>query len=309
MKNNLLTVKHKIKWKEEIKGWLCILPVVLGILIFTAMPVIYAFIESFYKTSLKAFSFSDWGTFVGLKNYTQNFTDIMYRRDFFQALKVTFVYAIINIPLQLVLGFGLAILLNREVRGIKVIRALFYLPCLIPPVCGGMVWARITDPDYGVINNLLGKIGLGGWTWFNRASTSLPSFIFIGLFQLGVGMILWLAQLKNVPKSLYESAQLDGAGKLRQLFVVTVPMCSPMILYNVIMSLIATLQTYDTVATLVNNGGKQNSLLFYVVYIYGHRVSSFGYTCALSFILFFITALLSLVVMKTSKWVYYGEEG
>jgi multiple sugar transport system permease protein len=108
---------------------------------------------------------------------------------------------------------------------------------------------------------------------------------------------------------MYESAQLDGASKLRQLLVITVPMVTPMILYNLIMSLIGTLQTYDTVATLVDNGGKQNSLLFYMVFIYGNRINKFGYTCALSFILFFITAILSCVVMKSSKWVYYGEEG
>lgn len=310
MKNaNTSAYKRKTNWKEELKGWLCIMPVVLGILIFTAIPIIYAFITSFFETGLKAFSWTDWGTFVGLKNYTQIFTNPYYSSQFWQAMKVTFVYAVINIPLQLVLGFALALLLNREVRGIKIIRALFYLPCLIPAVCNGILWSKLTDPNYGVINSMLANIGITGWRWFDSASSSMPSLIFIGLFQLGGNMILWLAQLKNVPRSLYESAELDGAGKVRQLFVITIPMVTPMILYNLIMSLIGTLQTYDLVATLVDNGGKQNSLLFYVVYIYGNRIYRFGYSCALSFILFFITALLSLLTMKSSKWVYYTEEG
>ena len=300
--------KRRIKWKEEVQGWLCILPVVLGILIFTLVPVLYAFITSFFETGIKVFSLTDWGTFVGLKNYTQNFTVYAYREQFWQSMKVTFVYALINIPLQMVLGFLLAVFLNREARGIKAIRALFYLPVLIPPVCSGVLWNQLTG-EYGAINGILAKVGITGWAWFDQASTSMPSFIFINLFQIGGSMILWLAQLKNVPKSMYESAQLDGASKLRQLLVITVPMVTPMILYNLIMSLIGTLQTYDTVATLVDNGGKQNSLLFYMVFIYGNRINKFGYTCALSFILFFITAILSCVVMKSSKWVYYGEEG
>ena len=300
--------KKKIKWKEEIKGWLCILPVVLGLLFFTLLPVVYALITSFFQTGLKPFSFTDWGTFVGFKNYTQNFTNSYFRSRFFQALKVTFLYAIINIPLQMILGFLLALLLNREIKGIKFIRALFYLPVLIPPICSGVLWKQLTDPNFGAISSILSHIGLGDWGWFNDDTTSMASFIFIGFFQLGGSMILWLAQLKNVPKSLYESARLDGASKLRQLLVITIPMITPMILYNLIMSLIGTLQTYDMVATLVDGGGVNNSMLFYMVYIYGERVTRFGYTCALSFILFFITAILSLVVMKTSKWVYYGEE-
>ncbi len=301
--------KRRIKWKEEVQGWLCIMPVVLGILIFTLIPIVYAFITSFFRTTLKPFSWSDWGTFVGLKNYTQNFTVASYSRDFWQAMKVTFVYALINIPLQMVLGFLLALLLNREIRGMKAIRALFYLPCLIPAVCNGLLWNQLTNPNWGVINSLLGKVGIPGWSWFNKASSSMPALIVVMLFQLGGSMILWLAQLKNIPRAYYESAEIDGASKLRQLFVITVPMCTPMILYNLMMSLIGTLQTYDMIATLVDNGGVNNSLLFYVVYIYGQRMGNFGYASALSFILFFITAAISIVVMKTSKWVYYPEEG
>lgn len=299
----------KIKWKDEVVGWLFILPVVLGVLIFTATPLVYAFIESFFETPLREFSFTEWGTFVGLKNYYRNFTTYAYSSRFWQSLKVTAVYAVINVPLQLALSFLLALLLNREMRGMKFIRALFYLPVLIPPVCSGILWNQLTDVNYGVMNSILTAIGIDGWGWFNEASSSMPSLIFIGLFNLGGSMILWLAQLKNIPKSLYESARIDGANKFVQVVKITVPMCAPMIIYNLVMSIIATLQTYDLVATLVNMGGVQNSMLFYVVNIYQYRVGQFGYSCALSFILFFITAALSLVVMRFSKNAYYGEEG
>ena len=220
----------KIKWKDEVVGWLFILPVVLGVLIFTATPLVYAFIESFFETPLREFSFTEWGTFVGLKNYYRNFTTYAYSSRFWQSLKVTAVYAVINVPLQLALSFLLALLLNREMRGMKFIRALFYLPVLIPPVCSGILWNQLTDVNYGVMNSILTAIGIEGWGWFNEASSSMPSLIFIGLFNLGGSMILWLAQLKNIPKSLYESARIDGANKVDLVVTITVPMSAPMII-------------------------------------------------------------------------------
>lgn len=297
------------KVRSELTGWLFVLPVVLGIVIFTLIPVAYAFVESFFETPLRAFSWTEWGEFVGFYNYYSNITEYARSSLFWKSMGVTTLYSVVSIPLNLMLSFLLAVLLNRDVKGIKFIRALYYLPCLIPTVCSGILWRQITDANYGVMNSLLQGIGLGGWKWFDTAATSMPSLLFISLFSLGGNMILWLAQLKNVPKSLYESAELDGAGKIRQLITISIPMCAPMILYNLIMGIIGTLQTYDLVATLVNMGGVENSMLFYVVNIYQNRVGSFGYSCALSFILFFITAALSFIVMKFSKNIYYGEEG
>lgn len=304
-----LSARTKRKIKQNIEGYLYVMPVILGVLFFTVIPVVYAFISSFFETELKPFSFTDWGEFVGLKNYYQNFTNSYYRRKFFQSLGVTFLYAGTYIPISLVLSFLLAVLLNRDIKGMRFFRVLYYLPVLIPAVCSGMLWNRITDPNWGIINAALENMGLSGLPWFTKASSSMPSFIFINLFTLGGSMILWLAQLKNVPKTLYESARLDGAGKFRQLISITVPICTPMILYNVIMSIIGVMQTYSQVLTLVGGSGPQDSLLFYVFNIYDNRVHSFGYACALSFILFAIIGALSAVVMKTSKWVYYTEEG
>ncbi len=303
-----MTAKTKAGIKKNVVGYLYIMPVLLGILIFTVLPVLYALISSFFKTPLKPFSLTEWGEFVGFENYIQNFTTFAYRYYFLRSLKVTFIYAAINIPLTMVLGFALALLLNKKMRGMKFFRTLYYLPVLIPAVCGGMVWNRMTNVHQGILNGMLSRIGLPTLSWFSKAETSMASFIFVGLFQLGGNMILWLAQLKNVPASLYESARLDGAGKLRQVFAVTIPVCSPMILYNVIISVIGVMQTYAQVVTLTGGAGEAYSLLFYVMNIYRYNVTEFGYACALSFILFLIIAALTAVVMKTSKWVYYGEE-
>ena len=228
-----LTERDKRKIVQNVVGYLYIAPVLLGILFFTFTPVFYAFITSFFETELKPFSLTDWGTFVGFKNYYQNFTNYYYRSQFFTSLGVTFLYAVTYIPLSLILSFLLALLLNQKLSGMRFFRVLYYLPVLIPAVCSGMLWNRITDPDWGIINSMLQNVGLGGWQWFEAKETSMAAFIFINLFTLGGSMILWLAQLKNVPVSLYESARLDGAGKLRRLVSITIPICSPMILYNV----------------------------------------------------------------------------
>ena len=294
---------------QNVEGWLYILPVVLGIAIFTALPIIYAFYCSFFDTPIKPFTFTGLGEFVGLDNYLRNFTVPTYRFLFWQSMKVTFVYALIQVPLTLVLSFSLDLLLNQQLKGMRVFRTLFYLPVLIPAVCSGMLWSRITDPNYGVVNGLLEGMGLPEMQWFQSESTAMPSLIFVSLFGLGGNMILWLAQLKNVPKAVYESALLDGAGKARRLFSITIPLCTPMILYNTVMGIIGVMQTYAQVVTLTGGAGPNYSLYFFVMNIYDNRVSEFGYSCALSFILFAIIGALTFVTMRTSKWVYYGEEG
>lgn len=306
---NKITARTKRKIVQNIVGYLYVAPVILGVLFFTLTPVLYAFINSFFETPLRPFSLTEWGTFVGLKNYYQNFINYYYRTRFFTSLGVTFLYAVTYIPLSLVFSFLLALLLNRKLPGMRFYRVLYYLPVLIPAVCSGLLWNRITDPNWGIINKLLEPIGLGNWQWFEAQNTSMASFVFVNMFTIGGSMILWLAQLKNVPAELYESARLDGAGKVRQLLSITIPICSPMILYNVIMSIIGVMQTYAQVITLVGGPGPGNSLFFYVMNIYDNRVSAFGYTCAISFILFAIIGALTAIVMKTSKWVYYTEEG
>ncbi len=304
-----MTSSTKKKLRRNIEGYLYVLPVILGVLIFTAFPVIYAFVCSFFETPLKPIG-EGFDHFVGLGNYFKSFSDAYYSRKFFTSLGVTFLYAATYIPISLVLSFLLAVFLNKQVKGMRFFRVLYYLPVLLPAVCTGMLWNRITDPYYGVITKALQNIGIN-WSWFELPQTSMVSFEFISLFTLGGNMILWLAQLKNVPKSLYESATLDGAGKFRQLVSITVPICTPMILYNVIMSIIGVMQTYSQVLTLTGSKGSglEDSLLFYVFNIYDNRVTHFGYACALSFILFAIIGALTAVVMKTSKWVYYTEEG
>ena len=309
----------KRKIKESVAGHLFIMPVLLGILIFTVLPIGFAFICSFYDIkgypTFTLFHYDRLGKFYGLGNYLDIFKGELSNSSdnitrFLQSLKVTGIYAVIEIPLMLVSSFALAVLLNQKMKGMRLYRTLFYLPVLLPAVCSGVLWGRMTDDQAGIMNNLADMFHLPHFAWFSEAKTSMPAFILVSMFGIGGNMILWLAQLKNVPQSVYESARLDGASKARQLFQITIPLCTPMILYNTIISIIGTFQTYGQVTTITGGGGDDYSLYFFVHNIYWYReINYFGYACALSFVLFIIIAALTLVTMRTSKWVYYGEEG
>ena len=211
---------------------------------------------------------------------------------------------------MMVLSFSLAFLLNREMKGIKFARVLCYVPVVIPTVVNGLLWRTITTSEIGYANLIFKKIGLPNYTFFESNDTAFQSFIFMGIFGVGSGMILWLSQLKNIPKTLYESADIEGASGWKKLIKITIPMCTPTIFYTLITNIIGTLQIFD-LAYMFKNPLNEQSLNFFVVYIYVQafgRFGQMGYASALSWVLFFIIAVLSAIVFKTNKWVYYGED-
>ena len=231
--------------------------------------------------------------------------------DFYLVLVLIFLYA--PIAVMMVLSFLLALLLNRNFKGIGVFRVLIYLPVVIPVTVSGIIWRNFTEVDFGLANAFLEALGLPRFTFFDAADTSMFSLIFFNLWGLGGGMILWLSALKNVPPALYEAAEIDGAGRGRRLISITIPMCTPMIFYNLIMNIIGSLQTFGSVYTLTGGStGEENSLLFYLMKVYNDAFNfqgkTMGYACAESWVLFLIIAALTAVVFKTSKWVFYGED-
>ena len=203
---------------------------------------------------------------------------------------MTGIYTVITIPLYMALSFLLALLLNSKIRGVGIYRMLIYLPVIIPVTVSGILWRNFTDADFGLANEILTGLGLGRYPFFESAATSMPSLIIMGLWNLGGGMVLWLSSLKNVPGNLYEAAEIDGA------------------------NIIGSLQTFGTVVTLTGGGGgEENSMLFFLMKIYNDAFNisgkTMGLACAESWVLFLIIALLTALVFKTSRWVFYGEEG
>ena len=289
--------------RKEYLGILFVLPVILGLAIFTIVPMGKSLYDSFHDIDIfgRASNF-------GFQNYIKMFTDN--RVEFSNSLLATVKYVFTAIPLTMVLSFALAFVLNREMKGIKLARVLCYVPVVIPTVVNGALWRTITTSEIGYLNLVFKAVGLPNYTFFENNDTAFQSFIFMGLFGVGSGMILWLSQLKNIPKTLYESADLEGANGLQKLICITIPMCTPTIFYTLITNIIGAFQVFD-LAYMFHTPLNDKSLDFFVLYIYEQafgRFGGMGYASALSWVLFLIIAALSALVFKTSKWVYYGED-
>lgn len=306
--NERAHVKNDSRLKREIKktgiGVLFASPVIIGVLVFTFWPAVQSLYYSF--TDYDLFNDASW---IGLRNYEMI---LMLDPDTWTVFKNTFVYAFISIPLNLCLGYFLALAANFKVKGITVYRTLFYLPVIIPSVASGLLFMDmfLVGPS-GILNNMLEAVGLPALSWFSKAETSMATFIFMNLWNLGGGMIIWLSCLKNIPVTLYEAAELDGANAWNKLIHITIPMSTPIIFYNLITGIIGSLQVNSSLIVGGSSGtGVGNALYFIAVKIYNEAFKSFnmGYASAFAWLLFLVIAILTAVVFKTSKWVFYGEE-
>jgi len=285
--------------EEEVGFYLFISPWLVGFLVFTLGPMIASLVISFMKYDVLSPP-----SFIGLENYR-----IMFTTDplFWQALKVTFIYTIGAVPLGMIGALAVAILMNQPVRGIYVFRTIYYLPSLITGVPAALLWMWVFNPTVGILNYLLSLVGIKGPLWLFSETWVLPSLIIMSLWGIGGSMIIYLASLQGVPQHLYEAAEIDGAGVISRFWNVTIPMISPVIFFNLVMSIIGSFQVF-TSAFVMTQGGPANASLFYVLHLYRNAFSYFkmGYASALAWILFAIIMFFSLLVVKSSPaWVYY----
>jgi multiple sugar transport system permease protein len=294
-----------MKTKEALVGYLFISPWIIGFLVFTLGPLAASFYLSFTDYNLLQAP-----KFIGLANYMQLIRD----SDFWQSLHVTMYYAIVSVPLDLLVALVLAVLLNQKVKYMRLFRTLFYLPAVLPPVAVSVLWNWILNPEYGILNRFLALLGLPQPQWLVTPQWTVPAFIVMSIWGVGTAMVILLAGLQDVPQSLYEAAVIDGASTWQKFRYITLPMISPVLFFNLVMGVIGAF-SYFTQAYVMGSGygqgaGVNNAGLFYVLNIY-LQVSSLhmGYACALAWVLFFIILLLTLLIFKSSAlWVYYGGE-
>ncbi|MDH7601654.1 MAG: sugar ABC transporter permease [Armatimonadota bacterium] len=292
----------KLLRREAFEGYLCIAPWLIGLVFLTLGPVVFSFIMSLHRWDMIKPA-----QYVGLSNYATIFTDDF---RFRQSLKVTAIYAACAVPLGMICSLALAMLLNLNVRGMRIFRSIFYIPAILPGVAVAMVWLTVFRPQGGVLNTLLGYLHIPPQPWLTDPRTALPSFIIMSLWGVGGGMIIYLAGLQSVPTQLYEAAEIDGAGSFSKFRNVTLPMISPTILFNLIMGVIGSFQVF-TSSFILTQGGPGYATLFYVLYLYqkAFKYLQMGYACALAWILFAVILALTLVVLKSSAaWVYYEAE-
>ncbi|WP_193748012.1 MULTISPECIES: sugar ABC transporter permease [Bacillales] len=289
----------KLRGRAFLTPYLFILPWILGFLAFTLGPMLFSLVMSFF----------DWPvvgevTFVGLDNYINMFTDDPL---FWQSLWVTIKFALLFVPLNLFIALFLAMMLNQKVKGSGFFRTVFYLPSVISGVALAMIWAWVYDGEYGIFNYLLSLVGITGPDWLNDTSWALVAMVIASLWGQGSMVLIFLAGLKSIPESLYEAASIDGAGAVQKFFRITLPMVSPTILFNLIMTIISAFQQLS-LALLLTGGGPLQSTYFYAMYAYDNAFKYFkmGYASANSWFMFAIILVLTFLVFKTSgKWVYY----
>jgi multiple sugar transport system permease protein len=283
-------------------GLLFASPWIFGFVVFTLYPLVASLYYSFCTYS--GLSAPQW---VGLENYREMFTadDV-----FWKSLWNTLYMVVVALPLGLAAALGLAMLLNQKVRGINVYRTIYYLPSLVPTVASAILWLWLFNPEIGLINTVLGLVGVSGPAWLGDPAWAKPALVLMGVWGAGGGVIIYLAGLQDVPTALYEAASLDGAGAWTKFRHVTLPMISPIIFFNLIMGIIGMFQ-YFTQAYVMTGGGPRDSTMFYALRLFNSAfvVWRMGYASAMAWVLFAITLACSLVAMKTSaRWVYYGGE-
>lgn len=286
--------------RDFLKGIAFISPWLLGFLIFTAYPIL----ASLY------FSFTDYNLlsspkFIGFENYITLLT-----KDEFigKVLYNTVYFAVFAVPTSLAVSFSLASLLNTKLVGRSVFRTIFFIPSIVPVVSSAMIWLWIYNSQYGLINSNLINLGLPVIPFLSSPNLAKISLIIIYCWATGSSMLIFLAALQDVPQSLYDAAKVDGAGAWARFFNVTIPMCTPAILFNLLMGVIDTFQ-YFTFVWVLTRGGPNYSTEFYSVYLYRNAFSflKMGYASALAWILFLIVLVVTLVIFRSSaRWVYYG---
>ncbi len=299
--------------RTDISGYVFCGPWILSILIFTAYPTLASLYFSFTKYNV--IQPPHW---LGLRNYANMFT-----RDerLFRSIYNTAYLTLLGVPLTMVSSLTLAVLLSARVKLVGFYRTLYYLPSLVPPVAGTLLWMLIMDPRQGLLNAGLEAIGLPRLGWLQDPVWSKPALLVMSMWGIGSGTLIFLASLKEVPHELLEAATIDGAGAWRRFWGVTIAMISPVILFNLVMAIIGSFGTF-TVAFVAGSGsggglsggptgtagGPLESLLVYMLYLYAQafRYFEMGYASAMAVILFLVIMALTLAIFLSSgRWVYY----
>ena len=241
---------------------------------------------------------------TGLDNYSLLYKDEV----FWRSLKVTFIYALVTLPLSVVIGIALAIILNQKIAGISIYRTCYYLPSIIPLVASSIIWLWIFRGDEGgLFNNFLSKINIHGPLWFSDPDWALVALIIMSLWSIGNSVLIYLAGLQDIPKTLYEAADIDGADFWKKLFLITIPMLTPTIFFNLVIGIISVFQ-YFVPAYVITGGGPQYATTFYSLYTYQNAFEDFkfGYASAMAWILFIIVVFFTWLAFKgLSKKVFY----
>jgi multiple sugar transport system permease protein len=309
-------------FKRNTTAYLFLAPWLVGFLVLTLYPMIYSLGLGFTDYD---FTKPDSTLWIGFANYLRMFGPIFDVSKFtaptgevmgadpyyLQSLSVTFTYVFVSVPLKLIAALAVAMLMNQKLRGVPFYRAVYYIPTLLGgSVAIAVLWRKLFEKD-GLINMFLGALGFSNLPgWITNPNYALGTLILLTVWQFGSSMIIFLAGLKQIPEEFYEAASVDGASKIRQFISITIPLLSPVILFNLVMQMISAFQTF-TQAYIIGGGtgGVLNSTLFYTLHLYiqGWTYHEMGYASAMAWVLLLIIGVFTAIVFRTSNWwVSYG---
>lgn len=281
--------------KTLLTGLAFISPWILGFLIFTVYPVVASFVLAFCDYDVLSPP-----AFVGLANFQDMGNDVVFTKS----LVNTFVFAAMALPLGLAMALALAMLLNQPVKGRSIFRAIFFLPSLVPFVASAMIWIWILNGQFGLLNQALEAIGISKPPqWLADPNWTKPSIVMMSLWGLGNTVVIFLASLQEVPRHLYEAAEIDGAGAWVKFRHITLPMISPVIYFNLMVGIIGALQIFGPAYVMFGNGGPDRSAMFYALYLFQNAFEyrQMGYACAMAWVLFVIILFLTWAAHRSTR--------
>jgi multiple sugar transport system permease protein len=295
--------------RETLTGLMFLSPWLIGLVVFTALPIIASLVLSF--TNFNLLHPEDL-RFIGLDNYSRMWNELLNNGSVAMSLGVTARFALMSVPLMICLALGLALLLNQKLLlGKPVFRTLFFMPVLIPLVASTIVWQGFLNGSTGWLAQILHALGLPSPEWFADPAWALPGLVFLGIWGVGNMMLIFLAGLQGVPTELYEAVKVDGGGAWDRFRNVTLPMISPVLFYNILISIIGVSQ-YFTQAYVIDPGGQGlpgGSTFFFNIHLYkeGWSYNQMGYASALAWLMMLVVVVASLVLFRTSaRWVFYA---
>lgn len=294
---------HRMKWNDWLWAYLMIGPTLIGLAVFYIWPVVQTIYLSFTK----------WGGFgkykwTGALNYELLFRD----PNLWIALKNTLVYTVLSVPASIAISILVAVLLNQKIKGVSFYRTLYFLPVVTMAAAVAMVWRWLYNADYGLINYLLGAVGIEGPRWISDPAIALYAVIIVAIWSsIGYNMVIFLAGLQGIPRSYYEAAEIDGAGPVRMFFTITLPLLTPSIFFVSITSLIGAFQVFDLIYLMIgsklgNPATEYTQTVAYLFFTNGFESGNGGYAAAIAVVLLAIILLVTIVQMKLQKkWVHY----
>jgi multiple sugar transport system permease protein len=289
-------------WQDTLRGYLFILPVVLGLLIWTFGPMIAS---AYY--SLTDYKIIGVPEFVGLKNFIELFTK---DKDFARSLSVTIRFGLMFVVLSQIAGLALGVLLTQKVRGLTVFRTAFYLPIIVPAAASAVLWKYLYNKEFGPIDRVLNVFGLHSINWLGSPESALFALVLMAVWAGAVTTIIYVAGLQHIPEELIDSAKIDGANAFQRFIFVTIPMLSPTIFFNVVTGVISAFQFFVP-AFIMTEGGPVKSTYFYNYNLYekAFKWMEMGYASSMAWVLFAIIIVLTLMIFRSSPlWVYYEGE-